>query len=83
MVHAEKGLTDAGLFQPLIVACTSVSGHSSMLWPCTSAEEAPTRADASAGRAGLVGVPPVVLNGDRYGLLNKLSAGYIGGYIGG
>ncbi len=37
-----------------------------MLWPCTSGELV---AEASAGRAGFVGVLPVVLNGDRYGLL--------------
>ncbi len=49
-----------------MVACTSVSGHSSMLWPCTSGELV---AEASAGRAGFVGVLPVVLNGERYGLL--------------
>ena len=51
---------------PEMVACTSVSGHSSMLWPCNSGELV---AEASAGRAGFVGVLPVVLNGDRYGLL--------------
>ena len=38
-----------------------------MLWPCRSGELA---AEASAGRAGFVGVLPVVLNGDRYGLLS-------------
>jgi hypothetical protein len=52
--------------RPEMVAWTSVSGHWSRLWPCTSGELA---AEVSTGRVALVGVLPVALNGDRYGLL--------------
>ena len=67
-MHAGRRSPTPAFSSPEMVACTSVSGQSSRLWPCTSGELA---ADASTGRVGLVGVLPVVLKGDLYGLLSK------------
>ena len=55
---------------PEIVALTSASGQMSTLWPIWLGE---VDAEASA-RDCLVGVLPVVLNGDLYGLLGAAQA---------